>query len=139
MKNARKTTKPAQRLKREKTRARWYELEDRFAPSEIRELPTQDDKAFVLGTIEGIVVIEFGKNWELERLRELVKWTRAQGFEAVFVPEGTRFLKLRKLDRDEESRLNADLEAAEARAREARELTEAIDYAREDAPTDSDA
>lgn len=110
------------------TSERWYELVDRFDPNQIRELPTVDDRAFILGAYKEMVVIEFGQGWTPRRVGELARWMQAQGVPAIFVPEGTRWLKLRQLSRQESANLDADIARAEERAREGQEPKEAAEH-----------
>lgn len=89
--------------------ARWFEVVDRFDPAAIRAIPrtAKDERMFILGPIEDIIIIEVPQNAPVERVQEVLRVFEERGIRVLAFTDNTRFVKLRMCSPQEQEMLNA--------------------------------
>lgn len=95
----------------------WYELISLFDPGQITTLPAVAGigRAYVLGSLSGMLVVEFPRDAQPDAVRALMRNLADQGLGPVFaVSEGVRFVRLRALDAAEERQVDEEVLRAEA-------------------------
>lgn len=86
----------------------WYELVDLFDPTKFETFPLDGiGPSYVLGTLQGMIILEVPVGTPHEAIRALLRKLREQGAPPVFaVTQGVRFVRLRALDADEERKID---------------------------------
>lgn len=94
--------------KKKAPKAGWYELVAHFDAHKIKAIPVEG-RAFLMGAVSGINVVEVSRDTPDEQLAQLASWLDAQGIEAIVVSEGVRFMKLKPATPEENEVLEAHL------------------------------
>ncbi len=100
--------------------AHWYGLEAYFDPKLIEATPIEDS-GFMLGVLEGFVVVEYKKDMTMEAIEGIGERLNAMGLKVMMVPEGIRFMRLCAVGAEQNEEMNRMLEdriANEAAAKE---------------------
>lgn len=84
----------------------WYELTEYFDPTKIETLPMKQGKSYLMGTVNGILVVQVSQDTSAETVQRLGEYLSTHGLEAVLVSDNIRFMKLRALDAKEERKLD---------------------------------
>lgn len=86
----------------------WYELVAHFDADKIKAVPVEG-RAFLMGKINQIHVVEVARATPQEQLGKLASWLEENGIEAIVVSEGVRFMKLKPVTDAEYDMLEAHL------------------------------
>lgn len=118
----------------------WYELQEALDPENYTRLPFEDHKAFLLGHVDDVLIIEIPRGSSAAEIRGLQHGLRSLGMTsaALMVEEGIRFLKLRPMSKKEAKEAEEAMKKvkdAEAQAQETDEAEEAEEVG-EAAPAD---
>jgi hypothetical protein len=90
-----KKKKPSARRKRSPEPERWYELVEYFDPNGIRRIPLKEGRAFLMGVIGKVTIVEVATDFPSDQMAKLAKWLEVNGVEALVMTAGPRFVKLR--------------------------------------------
>jgi hypothetical protein len=104
----------------------WFEVVSCFDPARIEHFPygPNGERAFVLGALDKLLVVEVPRTMDGESIGALGRHLSESGKEALIVSEGIRFLRLRALSVSEERDIERQIKEAEdaQRAREGERL-----------------
>jgi hypothetical protein len=85
----------------------WYELIEHFDAHAIQRLPVKQGRAFIMGQLNSMTVVEVSRDMGQEALAKLGQWLEDNGIEALIVTEGIRFLKIGTVAPEIETQLDA--------------------------------
>jgi len=95
--------------------AQWFEIVSCFDPAKYEHFTygPNGERAFVLGSLDKLLVVEVPKSAHNESVREIGRHLSESGKEAIIVSEGIRFLRLRALTVNEERDVERQIKEAE--------------------------
>jgi hypothetical protein len=93
----------------------WYELLEYFDPEKIQKLPVKDGRAFIMGRLDGVTIVEVGSDMPQAQIAKLGTWLKENGIEALVVSAGVRFLKLATVSDELEATLDEHERAQDAK------------------------
>lgn len=101
----------------------WYELVEHFDAKDIKRIPVESGKAYVMGRLDHLVVVEVARGTSQQGLADLGAWLERHKIQALIVTEGVKFVKLRSVSEEDEAKLDA-YELAQLVQRKAAEMEE---------------